>query len=266
MWRLWQVFQFIGFLLHAKRPEQVHSPFLFNLLPFIHDKSRHYYVYDVIEHERVQLLKNHDAVEEVDFGAGSKVDGRRSIRDIAKTSLSSPVKCQTIFRLIVHQQPQIILELGTALGIMSAYLASAHSAQVHTMEGNPALSSIAQGIASRLELKNVIAYQGRFQDTLPKFLAYHKSLDFVLIDGDHRGSALKTYLNMIKPHLSKNAIVMIDDIRWSADMFDVWKQIIQDPQVTCSLDYFTFGLLFFRTDFRDKVNLKILPERKMFNF
>jgi hypothetical protein len=87
----------------------------------------------------------------------------------------------------------------------------------------------------------------------------------VLIDGDHRGSALKNYFNMIKPNLSKDAIVMVDDIRWSAEMYDAWKELIKDQTVTCSLDYFSFGLLFFRTDFLDKVDLKIRPERSMFN-
>lgn len=134
------------------------------------------------------------------------------------------------------------------------------------MEGNPALSTIAKKIAASLHLSNITYYQGRFQDLLPDFLATHKSIDFVLIDGDHRGDALKTYFNMIKPHLSKEAIVMIDDIRWSAGMYEAWKELIQDPDVTCSLDYFSYGLLFFRADFLDKVNLKIAPRPWSFDW
>jgi predicted O-methyltransferase YrrM len=83
------------------------------------------------------------------------------------------------------------------------------------------------------------------------------AFDFVLIDGDHRGEALKSYFQTIKPRLSQNAIVMIDDIRWSEDMFKAWKDILHDDTVTCSLDYFKFGLLFFRKDFLEKVHFQI---------
>jgi hypothetical protein len=50
---------------------------------------------------------------------------------------------------------------------------------------------------------------------------------------------------------------MIDDIRWSADMYDGWKELLRDSDVTCSLDYFTFGLLFFRREFKENLRLQI---------
>lgn len=258
MWKLRQAMSFIDHLVRAKTPAQIHSPFLFELLQFIHDPVRQYYVFDAIENLRKQLTQREEEIENVDYGAGTKVKGKRTIKHVTQTSLSVADKCHTIFRLVVHQKPGIILELGTCLGIMTAYLASARDdAQVHTLEGNPSLLAIAREIAQYLELKNIRFHEGRFLDTLPELLNSIGKIDFVLIDGDHRGEALKNYFTLIKPHLSENAIVMIDDIRWSADMCKAWKEILEDPDLTCTLDYFSFGLLFFRKDFLERVHLSI---------
>jgi predicted O-methyltransferase YrrM len=258
MWKLRQAWYFIGYLLRAKPPAQIHSPFLFELLQFIHDPARQYYVFDAIEILRKQLTNWDEELAKVDYGAGTKVKGKRTVKQVTQTSLSDADKCQTVFRLLVHQKPRIILELGTCLGIMTAYLASAQDdTQVHTLEGNPSLLAIAHQIAQHLDLKNIRFHEGRFLDTLPELLKSIGKIDFVLIDGDHRGEALKNYFTMIKPHLSENAIVMIDDIRWSADMYQAWKEILLDPDLTCSLDYFSFGVLFFRKDFLERVHLSI---------
>lgn len=251
---------FIDYMVRAKTPGQIHSPFLFELLQFVHDPARHYYVFDTIESLRAQLLQQDEEIEKVDYGAGSKVKGRHTVKLVAETSLSSVVKCQTIFRLIVHQKPGCILELGTSLGIMTSYLAAAHEdAQVHTLEGNPSQVSIAKDIGQKLELKNIHFHQGRFLNILPGLLETVKTIDFALIDGDHRGGAIKNYFTILKPILSHHAIVIIDDIRWSADMYEAWKEIIQDKDISFTLDYFSFGILFFRKDFLDKVHLKIRP-------
>lgn len=257
--------KFLEFQISAKTPAHIHSPYLFELLQFIHDPARLYYAFDAIEHLRAKLLQRDDEIENVDYGAGSKIKGGRTIKKLAKTSVSSPRKCQTLFRLIAYQKPHAILELGTSLGIMTAYLAAAREeATVHTIEGNPSLSTIAQDNAGRLALKNIVFHTGRFSDILPELIENPCSIDFILIDGDHRGDALREYFTMLKPALSSNAIVMIDDIRWSEDMYEAWKAILQDPDVTCSLDYFSFGLLFFSKDFLDKVHLRIKPMGKRF--
>ncbi|HLF65518.1 MAG TPA: class I SAM-dependent methyltransferase [Saprospiraceae bacterium] len=246
--------------MHAKTSAQIHSPYLFALLQFIHDRTRRYYVFDTIEQVRAELMRRDDEVENVDYGAGSKIKRRRTVKAVAQTSLSSAAQCQTIFRLITYQKPHTILELGTSLGIMSAYLAAVNKeTTVHTVEGNPSLSAIASDIASRLGLTNITFYTGRFSVLVPKLTEIIDKIDFLLIDGDHRGESLKEYFMMLKPILSINAIVMIDDIRWSADMYIAWNAILQDTDVTCSLDYFSFGLLFFQKDFLDPIHVKIMP-------
>ncbi len=52
------------------------------------------------------------------------------------------------------------------------------------------------------------------------------------------------YFNMIKPYLSKNGIVVFDDINWSSQMRKAWKDIKKDKQVTMSIDLFFMGIVF----------------------
>jgi hypothetical protein len=40
-------------------------------------------------------------------------------------------------------------------------------------------------------------------------------------------------------------------------MFHAWKALSSLPSVTCAVDYFFFGLLFFRRDFLDKVEMRV---------
>ena len=258
MWNLRLAWNYFLFRLTALKPEDVHSPYLFELFQFIHDPGRHYYDFDRIEQVRAQLLTLEITVPIQDFGAGSRFKTGRRVMDIARVALTPAQRCRVVYRLLQYQKPQKVLELGTSLGIMSAYLtAGAQQAQVHTIEGNPALAEIAESISAQLCLSNIRFHRGLFTDILPSLPDEISPVDFVLIDGDHRGEALKKYLAFLLPYLSSNAIVMIDDIRWSKDMFAAWKEITQDAHVRCAIDYFSFGLLFFRKDFLERVDLKV---------
>ena len=59
---------------------------------------------------------------------------------------------------------------------------------------------------------------GRFQDVLDDTLADLREVDYVFIDGHHDEKATLDYFNRIYPFLSKNAIVLFDDISWSEGM------------------------------------------------
>ena len=61
-----------------------------------------------------------------------------------------------------------ILEIGTSLGITTAYLALAiPDAKIITLEGCPELSRKAREHFDRLGIKNIELIEGRFEETLP---------------------------------------------------------------------------------------------------
>ncbi|MFT3704447.1 MAG: class I SAM-dependent methyltransferase [Agriterribacter sp.] len=209
---------------------------------------------------RHQLLYTKNTVEVEDFGAGSSVtkDKNRHIKDIAKWSLKSPKYAQLLFRIVNYYQPENILELGTSLGITTAYLASANShAKVVTMEGAPAIAALAENHFNQLGLKNIRLVKGNFNETLLPELNNTKHLDFVFVDGNHKKEPTVRYFKQLLPYLHNNSIIVFDDIHWSSEMEEAWGLIKQDPSVTCTIDLFAIGLVFISTDFKQKQDFVI---------
>jgi len=51
--------------------------------------------------------------------------------------------------------------------------------------------------------------------------------------------------------------VILDDIHWSREMEEAWAAISQDTSVTCSIDLFFIGILFYNPDFKTKQHFVI---------
>ena len=89
--------------------------------------------------------------------------------------------------MINYYQPETILELGTSLGVTSAYLASAKpDATLITMEGSASIASIAKSNLKQLNLNNVRVVEGNFDETLSNTLSNIQQIDFAFLDGNHR--------------------------------------------------------------------------------
>ena len=46
----------------------------------------------------------------------------------------------------------------------------------------------------------------------------------------------------------ENSIFIFDDIHWSNGMEEAWEHIQAHPSVTCSIDIFWIGIIFFKKD------------------
>ena len=113
----------------------VHSPFVFEFINNVLKDTKQYDCYSSIEKQRQLLLQNENAIEVEDFGAGSSVmkSNKRVIKQIAASSLKPKKFAQLLFRIVRYYKPETILELGTSLGITTAYLAKGnHNATVFT--------------------------------------------------------------------------------------------------------------------------------------
>ncbi len=67
--------------------------------------------------------------------------------------------------------------------------------------------------------------------------------DLVFIDGHHDGNSLIEYLRLLEKNTHNDTIFILDDIRWSNDMFSAWKKISSDKQYHLTIDFFKMGLL-----------------------
>jgi predicted O-methyltransferase YrrM len=249
---LYQLFAFLRFWLRSGNAHGLHSPFVFGLYTTVIRQTGEYAAFARIEKRRQELLASDKTLEVTDFGAGSQVAGaggrRRAVRDIARHAAKAPRLAQLLFRLVNHFQPRITLELGTSLGLTTAYLALADSRQqVITFEGCPNTAAVARQTFEELAIKNVGLVEGNLDDTLSATLAsLSQPLDFVFFDGNHRYEPTLRYFEQCLAKAQENSVFVLDDIHWSAEMERAWATIKAHPSVTVTVDLFYVGLVFFR--------------------
>jgi predicted O-methyltransferase YrrM len=238
---------YFQYWLKAKGPDKVHSPFVFRLYTERILSDKHYYAFAGIEKQRERLLNTAESITDVDPGAGSrKGTSNRTIQHIAKNSLLSPAQGRILFRLAEHFQPQIMLELGTSLGISALYLAKACRGELHTIEGQPSVARIAHSVIKKGGVKNVQLHEGLFDEVLPQLLPKLGKVDLLYLDGNHTFEATLAYFHQILPYLHDASVIIMDDIRWSKGMMNAWEHLCQRDDIHVSIDLQKFGLLFFR--------------------
>lgn len=213
--------------------------------------DRHFYAYDFIEQTRKNLLKDNKVLTIEDYGAGSAVykSNKRKISDIAHSSLKPKKFGQLMFRMVNYYQPNNIIELGTSLGITTAYLASANpKGNVFTFEGAKEAAAIAMQNFNELSLNNIRLIEGNFDETLQSQLDKIASADFVFVDGNHRKKPTIQYFEQLLAKSAETSVFIFDDIHWSEEMEEAWKYIQQHPTVTLTIDLFFIGIIFFRKE------------------
>lgn len=223
------------------------------------DKQQ-YGVYPNIENERKKLQANNSVIEVEDFGAGSSVirSNSRRVKDIANSSLKPCKYAQLLFRMVQYYMPATIVELGTSLGITSAYLASGNqNAKLYTCEGAESIAGIARQTLHALQIENATIIKGNFTNTLPALLTSFQMLDFAFIDGNHREVPTLQYFNQLLSRSHPSTIMVFDDIHWSKEMEAAWHIIQQHNAVTLTIDLFFIGIVFINPDFKVKQHFAI---------
>jgi len=233
----------------------MHSPFVFDFITRVLNDRTEYPAYSKIEALRSRLKKNKEIIRVEDFGAGSvyRSEHQRSIGSIARHAAKPAKYGQLLHRMVRHYQPVNLLELGTSLGVTSAYLAAGSpTAKLVTMEGAPEIARRASANLASLELDNVRVIEGNFENTLPAFLQSAGVIDLAFIDGNHRKAPTLRYFELLLSHQGNDSIFIFDDIHWSREMEEAWSEISGHPAVRCSIDLFFIGIVVFRKEFREK--------------
>jgi predicted O-methyltransferase YrrM len=243
-------YDYLKHRLRSKTRHGTHSPFVYRLADEVIYDFSNKSDYNNIESQRKKLLNDRSEIEVTDLGAGSHLNKNRkkSVKQIAKNALKSPRLAQLIYRLAKDNNPDQILELGTCLGLTTAYLAKAvPTAEVISIEGCPQTAAVAAQNFKDLHLENIELQVGNFDTILPGLTESKAKLDFVYIDGNHRKDATLNYFKLCLPKVHENSILIFDDIYWSEGMKEAWEEIKQHPDVRITIDLFWIGLVFFRS-------------------
>ena len=259
------VWKYLQYYWRAKTRYSLHSPFVYELMEKTVEDSRDFYAFPIIESLRRLLLRDDTLVNITDYGAGSKVESAssRTVCSLARHSAVSPATGRLLFRLVNFLKPSTLLEMGTSLGISTAYQAAAAlRSTMITIEGCPETAALAQQHFQQLNLPNVRLLTGPFREKLPEALQKLQKLDYLYLDGDHRHGASLEYFEQCLPYAHAGSVFVIADIHWSGEMEDAWREMRRHPRVGLSVDLFHLGLLFFREEQREKEHFTVIKASK----
>ena len=242
------------------RGHGIHSPFVYDFIRRVLHDRKEYPDYSRIGALRRQLEKDRTMLDIEDLGAGSAISRsrRRSVSELARHA-AKPMKLgQLLFRIARFYQPGTILELGTSLGLSTAYLAAGSlDARMVTIEGSAVVAAEARKNFQTVGLERVELVTGDFDQTIHVVLDRTGLLDLAFVDGNHRREPTLRYFNLLAGRMSASSALIFDDIHWSEEMEQAWETIKADPRVMLTVDLFFIGVVFFREEFKIKQNFVI---------
>lgn len=234
----------------------MHSPFVYDFIVSVLNRKDDGQHRERIEALRKALLHNEAVLQVQDLGAGSRTQGKaqqRKVKQVAARALKPKKYAALLQRIANRYKCRQVAELGTSLGITTAYLATAERVQaVHSFEGVEDIAAVAARNFQQLGITNVKLHTGNFDHTFPDFLEHCEPIDLLYIDGNHRLEPTLRYFKQALPKLHAGSIVAFDDIHWSAEMEQAWQEVKQQEVVTLSIDLFFIGLVFLSKDFKVK--------------
>lgn len=234
--------------------EGIHSPYLFEWVRMVMADKNSYYIWGEIERVREKMLRDERVLRFVDFGSGAKEKGEvreRRVRELAKNSLASKRYAQMLSRLVNwlgHKKEGkdglVVVELGTSLGITTAYLAAMDSKnKVVSYEGCEAVANVAKENWKALNMKNIECRVGEIDVT--KLGEDIELVDVAFIDANHTYVHTCEYFKVLANKVHEKSVIVVDDIHHSEEMERAWKEICADERVTSTMDLYQMGLVFF---------------------
>jgi len=229
-----------------RRGYGIHSPFVYDLVRSAISPGKYALPEALVSYHRTVLgMKGMIGIR--DLGAGSRVTEKkeRSIASIARNSSITRRQGGVLFRLCKWYRPPMVIELGTGLGISTSYLAAgADMASLVTIEGSPEKHAFAQKHTPVYDAGSVEFLLGDFSAYFPQLAAGLTERTIVFIDGDHRYAPTMEKVGMLlEQDTPAELMIILDDIYWSAEMEQMWKDAVSDERVDISIDLFRFGIL-----------------------
>lgn len=249
---LWHFFAARGWRGHG-----VHSPYVYRLARHVlprrfADKA----LARRVGAMRGALLRDRSLLRVLDLGTGGAGGAvvSRTVRDIARRAGMTRGHGLLLSRLAqdaLKEDPgAVILELGTSLGISTAYLSGAcPQARVLTVDAAAECQRVAREALLKHGFGNVTMRCGAFEEFLPGLLEeWGGTPCFVFVDGNHTRTATLRYASLLLAGACPGAVttIVFDDINLSPQMTEAWRAICADSRVANALDLGRFGVALVR--------------------
>lgn len=264
--RLHAVRSLARYAWRARTIYDVHAPLAYGFLGEVVEDDRDFYAFDAVEAQRRRLLRDRELIRLRDHGAGSRVTEatEREVRDIVRASATPPRFGRYLHRLVDFTGAKRVLELGTNLGIGSAYLATAlpPGGELVTVDADAGvLAKARRTLAAVAGGGDVTVVEGTFAESLPAVTEQLGGVDLAFVDGHHTEEPTVAYFQAIAERCTPSSVVVVDDIHWSPGMERAWERIRADDRVTLTIDLQRWGVVFFDPGVRVKQHLTIVPRK-----
>jgi predicted O-methyltransferase YrrM len=153
-----------------------------------------------------------------------------------------------LLRLVRELAPRSCVELGTALGLSTAYQAAAlelnGTGALTTFEGAKAWAAVAEEGLSGLGLSARASVEvGTIEETLPRALERVGPVDYAYLDADHTEDATVNHFDAILAHMAPGGVAVLDDIAFSRGMSRAWHTIRRRDRVTARIGLGRMGIV-----------------------
>ena len=235
---VWRVYKYITHLFYTRhrKGHRIHSPYLFEFVNKVLFNSRGTEVPEAV-------LKEH-----------RKLDSAYAF--VRRSSVSRKYG-KLLYRIAEWFQPEMIIELGTGMGVSTLYLSSGSpGTPLHSIEGDRERAALAAQLIVRCFPGPVSIHWGEMDEKLEDILPLIPPRFMAFVDGNHHYEPTLAYVRKLLERAGEEAVIVMDDIYWSRGMQRAWKEVCSWPEVQVSIDLFHMGILLLRKDLH-KTEIKV---------
>jgi predicted O-methyltransferase YrrM len=200
---------------------------------------------EATEKWRSRTAARFESLADGSLGEPGLYDEDATISDAVSVSMK-PRGAFLLYIFVREFCPQTVVELGTNVGISSAYLAAGQVrngfGRTVTFDASPYRQRLAKELHKEIGVQNVDCVCGLFTDTLVPQLNRLARVDLAFIDGHHQYQPTLDYFDQICRHAADLCVFIFDDINWSDGMRNAWTALKSDPRFTIIVDLRRIGI------------------------
>lgn len=170
--------------------------------------------------------------------AGSK----RSINEESRTSNQVRTRQSSglfYYRLVRDLLPTTIVEIGTAFGVSGMYWLAAlednDKGRLLTFDPNDTWRAIAISNLAAIGTR-FTSFLGTFEEHFHEALTPNTTVDLAFVDGIHTSAFVLPQVRMLREKMGAGAILILDDIRFSKDMYRCWSDLATAESARASIE------------------------------
>ena len=229
---------------------------MFYFITMVIEEELPFYRFSQIENLRNILKKTKKTIQD-----NPQDEGRRISEVVDETSFCKTYD-QMLFRIVQFMKPKTIVEVGTSVGISTAYLATPNSkANVYSIGKSKGVATLEELNFRRMGIDNVkVLCEDDAAQTLDGLFCETNKIDLLYFGRSCSAEDIRSIVYEKRNLFSENAVVIVSDIHRNEKKEILWDELKEIPDFNVNLELFVYGILFCNENLqRESYNLFYLP-------